>query len=102
MDFGNFVTSQTGLIHFVASILALIFGTLVLYLPKGTLKHKRIGKLYAITMVVVLSTAFMTYTLFWDLGHLSLVCVGQQSDHDLWTDSHLAKKANAQLHHPSF
>lgn len=33
-------------------------------LPKGTAKHKRIGILYGLTMLVVLVTAFMTYRLF--------------------------------------
>lgn len=71
MNFENFITSQTGLIHFIASIIALILGTLVLFLEKGTTKHKLIGKLYALTMLVVLTTAFMTYQLFgtWGIFH---------------------------------
>lgn len=54
MNFENFVTSDTGLIHFIASLFALLLGTLVLALSKGTLKHKIIGRLYALTMLVVL------------------------------------------------
>jgi uncharacterized membrane protein len=42
MNFGNFITSNTGLIHFISSIVALLLGTLVLVLPKGTSKHKTI------------------------------------------------------------
>ena len=83
MNFGNFITSNTGLFHFIASILALLLGTLVLFLPKGTLKHKIIGRLYSMTMLVVLTTAFMTYRLFgaWGIFHwtavissLTLIC----------------------------
>lgn len=83
MNFGNFITSNTGLIHFIASIFALLLGTLVLILPKGTLKHKNIGRLYTLTMLVVLTTAFMTYRLFgtWGIFHwtaviscLTLIC----------------------------
>ncbi len=83
MNFGNFITSNTGLIHFIASMFALLLGTLVLFLPKGTLKHKFFGRLYALTMLVVLTTAFMTYRLFgtWGIFHwtavissLTLVC----------------------------
>lgn len=83
MNFGNFITSNTGLIHFIASIFALLLGTLVLILPKGTSKHKIIGRLYALTMLVVLTTAFMTYRLFgtWGIFHwtavissLTLIC----------------------------
>jgi len=83
MNFENFVTSDTGLIHFIASLFALLLGTLVLVLPKGTLKHKIIGRLYALTMLVVLTTAFMIYRLFgtWGIFHwtavissLTLIC----------------------------
>jgi len=83
MNFGNFITSDTGLIHFIASIFALLLGTFILVLTKGTTKHKIIGRLYALTMSVVLITAFMTYRLFgtWGIFHwtavissLTLIC----------------------------
>jgi len=83
MNFGNFITSETGLIHFIASIFALILGTFILVLNKGTTKHKIFGRLYALAMLVVLITAFMTYRLFgtWGIFHwtavissLTLVC----------------------------
>jgi len=75
MNFGNFITSQTGLIHFIFSMIALLLGTLVLVLEKGTSKHKLIGKLYAFTMFIVLITAFMTYRLFgtWGIFHWTAV-----------------------------
>jgi len=75
MNFGNFITSDTGLIHFITSILALLLGTFILVLTKGTTKHKIIGRLYALTMLVVLITAFMTYRLFgtWGIFHWSAV-----------------------------
>ncbi len=75
MNLGNFITSQTGLIHFIASMLALMFGTAILYMKKGTVQHKLIGKLYALTMVIVLITAFMTYRLFghWGIFHWTAV-----------------------------
>jgi uncharacterized membrane protein len=75
MNFGNFITSNTGLIHFIASLFALLFGTLSLVLPKATAKHKIIGRLYSLIMVVVLITAFMTYRLFgtWGIFHWTAV-----------------------------
>ncbi len=75
MELANFVTSKTGLVHFVFSLLALVFGSLVLALPKGTVLHRRIGIAYAISMVVVLLTAFMTYRLFggWGIFHWTAV-----------------------------
>lgn len=83
MNLGNFITSDTGLIHFIASIIALVLATFVLALNKGTTVHKTIGRLYALTMLVVLITAFMTYRLFgtWGIFHwtavvssLTLIC----------------------------
>lgn len=75
MNFENFITSPTGLIHFIASLLAFVLGTLVLAGKKGTATHKLLGKLYAATMLVVLTTAFMTYRLFgtWGIFHWSAV-----------------------------
>jgi len=73
MNWTNFITSETGLVHFIASMLALVLGTLVLFNNKGTPKHKLLGKLYAVVMFVVLITAFMTYRLFgkWGIFHWS-------------------------------
>jgi uncharacterized membrane protein len=75
MNIENFITSQTGLIHFIASISALVLGTLVLFYEKGTSRHKLIGKLYALSMLIVLITAFMTYKLFgtWGIFHWTAV-----------------------------
>ncbi|MCX7593618.1 MAG: hypothetical protein N2235_07635 [Fischerella sp.] len=75
MNFGNFITSNTGLIHFIASLFALLFGTVILILPKGTAKHKTIGRLYGLAMLVVLVTAFMIYRLFgtWGIFHWTAV-----------------------------
>lgn len=75
MNLENFITNNTGLVHFIASLFALLFGTLILVLPKGTTKHKAIGRLYGLTMLVVLITAFMTYRLFgkWGIFHWTAV-----------------------------
>ncbi len=75
MSFGNFITSQTGLIHFIASMVALLLGTAILFGQKGTKAHKIVGKFYALTMLVVLITAFMTYRLFgtWGIFHWTAV-----------------------------
>ena len=75
MNFGNFITSETGLIHFIASILALVLGTFILIMEKGTKTHKLIGKIYALSMFVTLVSAFMTYRLFgkWGIFHWTAV-----------------------------
>lgn len=62
------IFSEIGLIHLIASISALIFGTMVLVLTKGTKFHKQIGYVYAVSMLGVLATAFMIYRLFGRFG----------------------------------
>ena len=62
------IFSEIGLIHLIASISALIFGTMVLVLTKGTKFHKQIGYVYAVSMLGVLVTAFMMYRLFGKFG----------------------------------
>jgi uncharacterized membrane protein len=62
------VYSNIGFIHLIASIFALIFGSLVLILQKGTKRHKQIGYAYFVSMIGVLATAFMIYRLFGRFG----------------------------------
>ncbi|MDW8394576.1 MAG: hypothetical protein RMK52_10090 [Chitinophagales bacterium] len=71
MNFQHLVTSATGLIHLLASVLAVVAGTFILALPKGTRLHRRIGRVYAVSMVAVLITAFLIYRLFdgWGMFH---------------------------------
>lgn len=63
-----FVYSPTGLVHLIAATIALITGTLVLTKKKGTTKHKKIGYVYTISMLIVNITAFMIYRLFGGFG----------------------------------
>ena len=67
----NLVGDHIGLIHLISSCSALIFGTLVLILRKGTKRHMRFGYLYLISMGVLIITAFMIYRLFngWGIFH---------------------------------
>ncbi len=71
-------SGSIGLIHFVVSILALIFGTWVLVVRKGTETHRKVGYLYAISMVLVIATALMIYRLFGTFGvfHFAAIASG--------------------------
>lgn len=64
MDFSNLITSTTGLVHFLAGIVAMVTGMFVLLSNKGTPTHKKVGYLYAASMIVLNLTAFMIYRLF--------------------------------------
>lgn len=64
----NIVSGSTGLIHLIVSIIALITGLVVLITTKGTKRHKQIGYIYAISMILLNITAFMIYRLFGKFG----------------------------------
>ena len=65
------IGDEIGFIHVIASCFALISGTLVLAIKKGTKLHIRAGYFYVINMVVLLMTALMIYRLFngWGIFH---------------------------------
>ncbi len=65
----------TGLFHLASSILALIAGTLILFLNKGTKMHKQIGYVYCFAMVLVNISAFMIYRLFGGFGMFHIAAV---------------------------
>ena len=64
----SIIHSQTGLIHFIAAAIALITGTAVLLLKKGSDLHIKIGYTYIASMLGVNITAFMIYRLFGGFG----------------------------------
>lgn len=78
MHFENFITSGTGLVHFIIAMIAMVSGTMILVLPKGTPVHRRIGRIYGLSMLVVLGTSFTMYRLFgtWGIFHWTAVISG--------------------------
>ncbi len=68
-------TSSLGLFHLIVSILALVFGTWMISTQKGTAIHKKVGYVYAVCMVAVISTSFMMYRLFGGFGIFHVAAV---------------------------
>lgn len=64
-----------GLIHFLSALAAMLFGMIVLFLKKGTKKHKQLGYLYAFSMLVLNITALMIYNLFGYFGPFHIAAV---------------------------
>ena len=62
------VYDKMGLIHLVTAVIALITGTFILALRKGTPWHKQIGYVYAVNMLLLNATAFGIYRLFGGFG----------------------------------
>lgn len=73
-----FIHDWVGGLHLLASIIALITGTMILALQKGTDEHIKIGYIYAGSMTVVVITAFMIYRLFggWGIFHWAALVSG--------------------------
>ena len=73
-----FFHDTIGLIHLLSACLALITGTMVLAMKKGTDTHIKIGYAYAVSMVIVVATAFMIYRLFgrWGIFHWAALVSG--------------------------
>lgn len=62
------IHSTTGWIHFITASIAMISGTAILVLPKGTKQHKGVGYWYVVSMLIMLATSFMLYGLFGGFG----------------------------------
>ncbi|NQX78524.1 DUF2306 domain-containing protein [Gilvibacter sp.] len=74
----NLISGTVGGLHLLTAILAMIAGTAVLLLPKGTKLHKRMGYVYVASMTPMLVTAFMLYNLFGYFGvfHIAAIVSG--------------------------
>lgn len=59
----HIIHSYTGLFHTITAILSMIFGTAVLLNRKGTLRHRRMGRVYGISMLLMILSAFAIYNL---------------------------------------
>ncbi|MFD1873874.1 hypothetical protein [Hymenobacter bucti] len=68
--------SPVSTLHLLAALAALVTGTAVLYRPKATRAHRRLGWAYVGSMGVVLLTAFRIYTLFGRFGLVHWGAVG--------------------------
>lgn len=57
-----------GLVHVLLALLAIVFGTLVIFSRKGTRKHKWLGRCYLAAMLALNASALMIYELFGGFG----------------------------------
>ncbi len=57
-----------GLTHTVAAVVALLAGAAVLLIPKGTRRHRQVGWVYVVSMLVLNTTALSIYRLFDGFG----------------------------------
>ncbi|MEL6122114.1 MAG: DUF2306 domain-containing protein [Bacteroidota bacterium] len=55
-------------VHTLFSVLALLSGLVVFFLPKGTMRHKQIGYTYVVSMFALIITSFWIFDLFAGFG----------------------------------
>lgn len=60
--------SPNSVVHLLVALMATVTGTYILFTPKGTASHRFVGRLYAVSMVFLLVTAFQLYYLFGRFG----------------------------------
>ncbi len=92
----------TGVIHLLASLAALAFGTAVLRSTKGTRRHRQAGYCYTVAMVILLVTAFMIYRVFGGFGlfHVFAVISSVTLAAGLWPA--FARRGNWVMSHLAF
>ena len=68
--------SLLGQIHLASSIASLASGAIVLLMsPKGTRRHRQVGWVYAVSMLVLNVTALMIYRLFGGFGPFHVAAI---------------------------
>lgn len=64
-----------GWLHTLTAIIALITGSMILANEKGTQRHKLVGRVYGVSMLVVCVTSFMIYRVHGTFGVLHFFAV---------------------------
>ena len=64
----RFTMSVLGFFHTGVGLAALFLGTMVIFQPKGTPRHRLLGRLFAMAMLLLNVTALMIYNLFGTFG----------------------------------
>lgn len=71
----NIIHDSLGAFHVIVAVLALISGTMVLLMKKGSKLHKQIGYFYAFNMLLVNLTAFGIYRLWGGFGLFHIAAI---------------------------
>jgi len=64
----SIIYSNWGLVHFIAALASLLFGTIVLKLRKGSKRHRQLGYLYVGSLTLMLVTSFGIYRQYGGFG----------------------------------
>ncbi len=70
-----FVHSLTGSVHLISAIIAMISGAYVLLTTKATKRHRQVGYIYVVSMLLLNITAFWIYDLFGRFGPFHIAAI---------------------------
>lgn len=71
----DFVKSSLGWFHLITALLAMVAGAFVLAARKGTKRHKQVGYLYVISMLLVCGSAMGIYRLTGTFGIFHITAI---------------------------
>lgn len=71
----NLAESPLGWMHLAVAAMAMITGSFVLFTPKGTSIHKRIGYFYVVSMLLVCTSALGIYRLTGSFGVFHIAAI---------------------------
>lgn len=92
-----------GWFHTLAAIVSLIAGSFILLNTKGTRVHKRVGRIYGISMLTVCATSFMIYRIHGSFGILHvLACISTATLLAGMLPLYLKRTSNYMTHHLSW
>lgn len=71
----DFVNSSLGWFHLTTALLAMLAGAFVLATHKGTKRHKQIGYIYIVSMILVCASAMGIYRLTGSFGIFHITAI---------------------------
>ena len=71
----DFVNTQLGWFHFITALISILSGTYILCMPKGSKRHKRVGYLYVVSMVLVCGSALGIYNITGNFGDFHTLAI---------------------------
>ena len=71
----DFVNTSLGWFHLVTTVIAMVAGAYILFKPKGTRLHKKVGYIYVASMILVCSSALGIYNITGNFGVFHVLAI---------------------------
>lgn len=71
----DFVNSSLGWFHLFTALMAMVAGAYILFTTKGTKRHRQVGYIYVVSMILVCGSAMMIYNLSGRFGIFHILAI---------------------------